>query len=342
MERVELACTTPGAPPRLEIHRRDLRLPGPGQVLVRIFATSVNPIDAKRAAGYGRRLLSLKGAGRFPLVLGNDLAGRVEAVGEGVTRFTLGQAVYGLLATGRGGGAHATHALVPESQLLAAEGCFAASTLAVLPYSFTTVWLSLRALGLTPASADQAHVLIHGASGGLGRLATQLLKSWGSSVTTICGRGQRQLGFELGAAHSVERGPRCIEGLPDDFDAVLNYASWDDDALLATRLGPQAFGQATTVHPLLGNFDRLRWFGGAWASRRDWRAASARVKARAPAARYAWTVFKPDRQALEALALNLRDGRLSLPVGIAKPFDEACAVFNHVTTGQPGRAVLLP
>lgn len=342
MLRHELVCTAPGTPPRLEVGSRELREPGPGKVLVRVLATSVNPIDAKRAAGYGRRLLSLKGAGRFPLVLGNDLAGRVEAVGEGVSRFTQGQAVYGLLGTGRGGGAHATHVLVPEDQLLAADGSVAASTLAVLPYSFTTVWLSLRSLALTPASADQARVLIHGASGGLGRLATQLLQSWGSRVTTVCGRGQRQVGYDLGAVHSVERGPRCIEALPDDFDAVLNYASWEDDAMLATRLGVQALGLATTVHPLLGNFDRLGWFGGAWATRRDWRAASARVKARAPGARYAWTVFKPDREALEALAVNLRDGRVALPIGIAKPFEAADAVFDHVATGRPGRAVLLP
>ena len=56
--------------------------PRPGLVLVRVEATSVNPIDVKRAGGYGRRLLGLKGAGRFPLVLGNDFAGRVEAVGQ--------------------------------------------------------------------------------------------------------------------------------------------------------------------------------------------------------------------------------------------------------------------
>jgi NADPH:quinone reductase-like Zn-dependent oxidoreductase len=55
--------------------------PGKGEVLVRVEATSVNPIDVKRAKGYGRRLLSLKGAGKFPLVLGDDFAGEIVSVG---------------------------------------------------------------------------------------------------------------------------------------------------------------------------------------------------------------------------------------------------------------------
>lgn len=340
--RHELICTEPATSPHFTVRIVDLPQPGPGQVLVRVQASSVNPIDAKRAAGYGRRLLGIKGAGRFPLVLGNDLAGRVEAVGQGVTQFAPGQPVYGLLATGRAGGAHATHVVVPQAQLMPADENTPAQSLAALPYSFVTMWLALRAIGLDPSSARQARVLINGASGGLGRLALQVLAHWGSRLTAVGGRGQRQIGLDLGAELSFERGAGRIESLPTNFDAVLNFGSWDDDALLASRLGPQALGQATTVHPLLGNFDRLGWLGGAWASRCDWRTARARVAERALRARYAWTVFKPDHQALEALAAGLRERRISLPVGIAMPMDRASTVFGHVSAGLPGRAVLLP
>ena len=62
----------------------DLPLPAPGQVRVRLAATSVNPIDLKRAGGYGRRLPGSKGAAHFPLVLGNDLAGWVDALASAV------------------------------------------------------------------------------------------------------------------------------------------------------------------------------------------------------------------------------------------------------------------
>ena len=66
------------------------------------------------------------------------------------------------------------------------------------------------------------------------------------------------------------------------------------------------------------------------------------VASRAPKARYAWTVFKPDQEALEALAYGVRARRLALPVGVAVPFDNAIAAFDHVSAGIPGRAVLLP
>ena len=340
--RRELVCTGPAMPPRLALQSVELPRPGNGEVLVRVRATSVNPIDVKRAGGYGGRLLSLKGAARFPLVLGNDVAGIVESAGAGATGFARGQRVFGLLGTGQAGGAHASHVVVPQDHLLPAPDDLDLPALAALPYSFTTMWLALRSTGITAGNARGARVLINGANGGLGRLAMQVLHHWGSEITAICGKGQRRIGLDLGALVAVEHGPGCIESLRSDFDAVLNFANWDDDALLASRLGAQALGHATTVHPLLSNFDRLGWLGGAWASRRDRSRVRAVVASRASKASYAWTIFKPDREALDALAEGIAARRLALPIGIAKSFDNAIAAFDHVSDGKPGRAVLLP
>lgn len=340
--RRELICTEAGTPPRLAVRSVPLPQPGTGEVLVRVQATSVNPIDVRRAAGYGRRLLGLKGAARFPLVLGNDVAGIVEGIGAGVTRFARGQRVFGLVGTGGAGGTHASHVVVPQDLLLPAPDDADLAALAVLPYSFTTMWLALRSTGITAGSARGARILIHGANGGLGRLAMQLLHHRGSEITAICGKGQRQACLDLGAVVAIEYGPGRIESLPAEFDVVLNFANWDDDALLASRLGPQALGQATTVHPLLANFDRLGWLGGAWASHRDRTRIRAIVASRAPKARYAWTIFKPDQEALKALAEGVRARSLALPIGVAVPFDDAVAAFDHVSAGRPGRAVLLP
>jgi NADPH:quinone reductase-like Zn-dependent oxidoreductase len=341
-KRRELTCTAWAEPPQLSVRTCDVPSPGPGHVLVRVEATSVNPIDVKRAAGYGRRLLGLKGAATLPVVLGNDLAGVVEAVGAGVSRFAPQQRVFGLVGTGRSGGAHASHVVVPQEQLIAASEPLPVPSLAVLPYSFTTMWLAVAAAGLVPSSAAGKRVLVNGANGGLGRLALQLLRSWDSRVTGICAAGTRADYLALGAEAAVERGPDCIASLRDDFDAVLNFGGWDDDAALASRLGPGASGHATTVHPLLGHFDRFGWLRGALASRRDWKRVRAIAASRAPRARYAWTVFKPDRVAFAALADLVRTQRLSLPVGLAVPFEAAASAFEHVAAGKPGRAVLLP
>jgi NADPH:quinone reductase-like Zn-dependent oxidoreductase len=340
--RRELICLEPSSPPRLQV--RDSAMPAPrrGQVLVRVEAASVNPIDARRAGGYGKRLLGLKGAGRFPLVLGNDLAGHVEAVGPGVSQVAPGQRVFGLLATGKGGGAHASRVVLPEAQLRPAPEDATAAALAVLPYSFTTMWLAVRSAQLTPANAAGKRVLVHGAAGALGRLALQLLSGWGCHVTAICDVGKADDCRAIGAAVTVERGPQAIRSLPEDFEVALNFASWDDEFALASRLGAYALGHATTVHPLLGHFDRLGWLRGALASRRDASAVRAAVRRRSAAARYAWTVFKPDAEALDALAAGVRKRRISLPLGVCAGFDQADLAFAHVAAGTPGRAVLQP
>jgi NADPH:quinone reductase-like Zn-dependent oxidoreductase len=340
--RTELTCTAWSEPLGLAVRHTDLPAPGQGQVLVRVEATSVNPIDVKRAAGYGRRLLGLKGAATLPVVLGNDLAGTVEEVGPGVSGLSKGQAVFGLVGTGRASGAHASHVVVPQEQLLAAPEIAASSALAVLPYSFTTMWLAMTSTGLRRSNATAARVLVNGANGGLGRLALHLLRRWGSRVTAICAQGTRKDCVALGAELALERGPGCIESLPSDYHVVLNFGGWDDDASLASRLGSDASGHATTVHPLLANFDRLGWLRGALASRRDWTRVRSRVADRAPNARYAWTVFRPDRAALDALADSVRERGLSLPVGLAVPFAQATAAFAHVASAKAGRAVLLP
>jgi NADPH:quinone reductase-like Zn-dependent oxidoreductase len=340
--RRELICLEPASPPRLQVRECASPVPKGREVLVRVEATTVNPIDARRAGGYGRRLLALKGAAKFPLVLGNDLAGVVEAVGPAASRFTPGQRVFGLVATGKAGGAHASQVVVPESQLLAAPDDVDAASLAVLPYSFTTMWLAVHSTQLGAANAAGKRVLVHGAAGALGRLALQLLAGWGSRVTAICDAGKVDDCLALGAQQAVERGPQAIASLPADFHVVLNFAHWGDDLALAARLGRDALGHATTVHPLLGNFDQLGWVRGALACRRDARVVRSAVQRRSPGARYAWTVFRPEAQALGALEAGLREHRFSLPVGLRVPLEQADAAFAHVAAGQAGRAVLLP
>jgi D-arabinose 1-dehydrogenase-like Zn-dependent alcohol dehydrogenase len=340
--RRELACTEPATPPRLEVRTREAPNPKAGQALVRVRATAVNPIDARRASGYGRRLLGLKAAATFPLVLGNDLSGVVEAVGTGVSCLAPGQHVFGLVATGKEGGAHASHVVVPREQLRTVPEAVDLETLAVLPYSFTTLWLALRSCGLAAGNAAGVRVLVNGASGALGQLSLQLLRDWGSEVTAICGRGKAADCVALGAVRAVERGPAAIDSLPACFQVVLNFGSWNDEPALASRLGGDALGHATTVHPLLSNFDRFGWLRGALASRREWQAVRSIVAHRAPQARYGWTLFKPDAEALDVLTVGLRERRFSLAVGLRAPMEDASAAFAHVAMGKAGRAVLLP
>ena len=338
---IVLKCEAPSQAPCLTVDEDDLAHPVGTQVLVDVEATSVNPIDVKRAGGYGQRLLSLKRAGRFPLVLGNDFAGVVRAVGDKASPWEPGQRVYGVLPPGPRG-AHAATVLADARWLRAAPTSVSAQQLAALPYSFTTMWQALRAAGLSAENARDRRVLVHGASGGLGQLALQVLRSWGAKVTAVCSTAHADHCIALGAAEVLDRSQQPLTALEPRFDATLNFASWPDDEFLRSRLKSGALGHATTVHPLLEHVDRLGWLRGLHAAWSDLRRARAQLRQQSPGARYQWVIFKPDATALESLDAFVRTGALTLPTGLAVPFARAHEAFEHVRAGRFGRALLLP
>ena len=117
---------------------------------------------------------------------------------------------------------------------------------------------------------------------------------------------------------------------------VLNFANWDDELALASRLGSDALGHATTVHPLLCEL-RPAGLGAGRAGQpaRSEGRALGRAQ-RSPRARYGWTIFKPDRDALAALDVGVRDRRLSLPVGLQRAASTTpIAAFAHVPPANP-------
>jgi len=335
---LRLLCVEPSAEVRLRVEEGLVRDPGRGEVRVRVAASSVNPIDVKRAAGYGRRLLALKGAGRFPLVLGNDVAGTVEAIGAGVDEAWLGRRVFGVLPTGRTG-AHATRLVAPLAWLRPAPEGADLGALAALPYTFTTAWKALKAVGLVEGAATHRHVLVHGAGGGLGRIAIHLAKRRGAHVTAVCSARDADACRGLGADTVVDRRRTPLTALAADHDVTLNFATWADDAALIDRLAPGRGGaHATAVHPLLAHVDALGPIRGGWHALRDH--AALRRRAAARGASYHWVVFAPDPAALDELAALTAAGALALPIGACEPLDRADRLFRHVADRADGRAVL--
>ena len=212
--------------------------------------------------------------------------------------------------------------------------------LAAIPYSFTTMWLAVRGAGLTRENASGKNVLVHGAAGGLGTLATQMLSAWGARVTAIARRSNSKVCLEAGAAEVVERTDKLFGSLGRTFDATLNFATWEDDLALIGCLRDGALGHATTVHPMLGNFDRLGWLRGLLATfsqKKHHRRALPKG-----ANKFAWVLFKPDTAALADLRQFVEHNHVRLPIGLCKQFSGADEAFDHVRKRQPGRALLLP
>jgi NADPH2:quinone reductase len=170
----------------------DLR-PGPGQVVVRVKAIGVNPVDTYVRAGMYARKPTL------PYTPGTDAAGTVESIGEGVTRVTVGDRVY---TAGTISGAYAEQALCSETQVfpLPQGVSFAQGAAIGVPYATAYRALFQRARALPGES-----VLVHGASGGVGIAAVQLARAAGMRVIGTAGTQKGQdLVAEQGAHHVLD------------------------------------------------------------------------------------------------------------------------------------------
>ncbi len=334
-----LLCLGPAAKSAFEVREVPRRNPAADEVEVAVQAAAVNAIDVRRAEGYGLRLLSLLGAGKFPMVLGNDFAGTVASIGARVSTFKPADRVYSLKPTSAHG-THTKHVLVKAAHVLPAPAGGDLQALAAIPYSFLTMWLAVRGAGLTRQNAAGKRVLVHGAAGGLGTLALQMLSAWGANITAIALPASLAGCLQAGAAEVLDGNTLPFASLGRTFDATLNFATWDDDLALVRCLRDGALGHATTVHPMLGNLDQYGWARGglkSFSEKRSHRAALPKGTKN-----YAWTLFRPDAAALADLATLVEQKRLSLPIGVRKTLPQADDAFDHVRKGRQGRALLTP
>jgi NADPH:quinone reductase len=148
---------------------------GPGQVLVKVHASGVNPLDLKIAAGEAAHAQT-----RLPAILGIDLAGEIVTLGAGVTRFRTGDAVYGMTGGIAGvPGSLAEYAAVDADLLALKPRSLSMREAAALPLIFITAWEAM----VDKANVQQGNsVLVHGGAGGVGHIAVQLAKAKGANV----------------------------------------------------------------------------------------------------------------------------------------------------------------
>ena len=182
--------TIPGEPLRLS--ELPVPSPGPGQVLVRIAAAGLNPLDTKIAAGEAAHAQVAP-----PAVLGLDAAGTVAAVGPGVRDLEVGDEVFGMIG-GVGGvqGSLAEYAAVDTSLLARKPAQWSMAEAAALPLSVITAWEGL----VDRAAVREGHrVLVHGGAGGVGHVAVQLAAARGARVWATGSQHQAEIIHGLGA-----------------------------------------------------------------------------------------------------------------------------------------------
>jgi NADPH:quinone reductase-like Zn-dependent oxidoreductase len=209
------------------LHLRDVDPPGTvaGEVLVRVFAASVNARDwhIMRGDPYLARLMMPsafgRGGPRRP-IRGSDFAGRVEAVGAGVKRFSPGDEVYGDLR--EGDGAFAEYASVPECMIEHKPAGMTFEQAAAVPLAGTTALLGLRDAGRVRAGH---RVLVNGASGGVGTFAVQLAKALGAHVTGVCSTRNAELVGSIGADEVVDYTKEDFAGGKRRYDVVFDLVA---------------------------------------------------------------------------------------------------------------------
>lgn len=190
-----------GSPDVLEF--RDVEPPAASgnEVLVRVHAASVNAYDWHMMRGdpYLARLTGIGVTAPRNKIRGRDFAGRVEAVGRDVRRFRPGDEVYGDLGTADG--AFAEYVCVSEDLVEAKPANLTFEQAAATPLAGHTALKGLRDAGnLQPGQ----HVLVNGASGGVGTFAVQIAKSFGATVTGVCSTRNVELVTSLGADHVID------------------------------------------------------------------------------------------------------------------------------------------
>lgn len=241
-----VVATAWGGPEVLEIQRLPIPTPQAGEVRVRVAATGVNPVDAKTRASGG--LLARKGT-EPPVVLGWDVSGTVDAVGEGVGRFHVGDEVFGLVRFPRVGAAYAEYVCVPEEQLAAKPTTVDHVQAASTPMVGLTVIQGLRACEVP---LEGATVLIHAAAGGTGSMAVQIAKARGARVAGTASSANQDLLRALGVDVPIDYTQQRFEDLIGDVDVVWDSLGGETQARSWAVMRPGAAMVCITRPPREG------------------------------------------------------------------------------------------
>lgn len=301
-----------GGPEVLELGKADVPVPLPTEIRVRVAAAGVNPVDWKTRAGAGMSAV----LGPPPFTLGWDVAGTVDAVGPGVTRFAVGDAVFGMPWFPRAAGAYAEFVTAPSRHFAHRPAGLSAVEAGALPLAGLTAWQSL---------VDVAHVqpgervLVHAAAGGVGHLAVQIAKARGAQVIGTASVAKHNLLHDLGVDEAVDYRAEAFERVLEPVDLVLDLVGGEVPVRSLEVLKPD--GRLVCVP------------SGA--------AADAVAAAGERGLRATGMLVEPDGDGLEELARLVDDRRLRVLVAETFPLERASHAHRAGEIGHTtGKLVL--
>jgi NADPH:quinone reductase-like Zn-dependent oxidoreductase len=304
----------------LKLAEVDMPAVGDHEVLVRVKASSANPWDWHFIRGEPV-LMRPAGLGgiRKPkfLIPGGDVAGTVEQVGAGVSGFAPGDHVYGF-----GHGAFADFVAVPEGNLARKPANLTFEEAAAVPLAAITALQGLRAGGL---QAGQ-HVLIIGASGGIGTFSIQIAKHLGAEVTGVCSTGNLDLVRRLGADHVIDYTTSGISNGAARYDLVFQLGGTYSPAAIRKLLTPRG-----TLIQSYG--DGGRWLGPV--------GNIFKAAVLSPFVGQTLKTFdaKETTEALDELTELIEAGQLTPVIDRTYPLSEGAQAISLVEEGRPAGKV---
>ena len=300
--------TTVGGPEVLTVSDHPTPRPEPGQILVRVKAAGINPVDVAVRAGYYPLL------GEPPFTIGWDIAGTVEALGDGVTAFKVGDAVFGMPYFPKQAAAYAEYAVAPADQLALKPKALDFDQAGGLPLAGLTAWQALVDAGDVKAGQ---RVLIHAGAGGVGHLAVQIAKAKGAHVIATVSTEKLDFVRSLGADEVIDYTATDFTKAVRDIDIVLEPIGGDHAAQSLKTLRPGGI-----IVSLLTPSD------------------TAKAEIDRSGARFARIGVRPDGPGLEQLAKLADAGKLKVHVAKTFPLEQAGAAHIFLGTKPIGKVVL--
>jgi NADPH:quinone reductase-like Zn-dependent oxidoreductase len=296
-----------------------------GEVLIRVRAAGLNPVDYKIRQGKLRMVTRLD----LPQVAGSELSGVVEAVGAGVTRFAVGDRVFARVDKKKLG-AYAAYAVVHETLVAKMPESLDFADAAGLPLAGLTALQALRdELGVTMGDK----VFISGGAGGVGTLAIQLAVWMGAEVATTASPRGEELVRSLGATTVIDYQTQKFKDILSDYDAAFDLTGGQDlpDTFTILKPGAKTVSVAGVPEPATAaDMDKGSLMAAVfWAA-----SAKIRSQARRRGVGYRYLFMHPSGEDLGLLAGLVDKGELRPVTDRVFPFGEIADAFAYVEQGR--------
>ncbi|KAG9509701.1 NAD-dependent protein deacylase sirtuin-5, mitochondrial [Fragariocoptes setiger] len=324
----------------------------PSDVLVQVRASSINPLDICMMRGYGRNALDLFNlitnfeptatSDRYPLTLGRDFSGEIVSVGNNVTHFKPGDLVYGVVEPQKQG-AHAEFVTTHKHCIYHKPKNLTHIEAASIPFAALTAWSAIYTIGkVTPENAFSKSTLILGGSGGVGSIAVQLLKNWGSSTTaTASNETLEWLKDELQVDRAIDYSDRAtMSGVERTFDFVLDagkYPSMTYEQIVraSSLYAKQGGGVYVTLSPpILENTDKFGLLMGTAKTAFD--AAKDIFNSISDQPSVRWGLFMPNQMALRSISKLIESGKLKPHIKSVHAFEDIQTAYESAESGSRG------